>query len=124
MSNKCPFCGEPATRSHQTGTSYRCGTHGPNDDGKYATGHVCDIATYNRLLGKKDTEIERLTAMATMMADAFEDWEEPTHDGTREWCSRFGTYLRGNVVALATFTEDEWSQVRELFEAAETVGGD
>ena len=69
-------------------------------------------------------EIERLRALATMMADAFGDWEEPTHDGTREWCSRFKTYLRGNVVAIATFTEDEWAAVRELCAAANAAGGD
>ena len=63
-------------------------------------------------------EIERLRALVNMMADAFDNWEEPKHDGTREWCSRFNTYLRGHVVAQATFTEEDWAKVKTIREDA------
>ena|GEM_PF-6308390 len=61
-------------------------------------------------------ENERLRELATMMAKAFENWAEPQHDGTREWCPRFNTYLRGHVLALAIFTPEEWQAVRKLIE--------
>jgi hypothetical protein len=60
----------------------------------------------------------RFQSELQMIADSFEDWQEPQHDGSREWCGRFGTYLRGNVVAMATFTEEEWAKVRAHFDAA------
>ena len=56
----CPFCNEPAIRQTIQGVAFRCGTLGPDINGEYSTGHVCDIATYNRLLAEKEKEVERL----------------------------------------------------------------
>lgn len=47
---------------------------------------------------------EQLRLLLTTVADAFDDWQEPDPDATaREWCDRFSVYLRGCVVAQATF---------------------
>ena len=66
MAGECPFCGEPAVRTMVGGIiAFRCGTEGPYVDGDgeatYDTGRWCDEHTYQRLLAKKDAEIERLT---------------------------------------------------------------
>ena len=58
---KCPFCDEPQVRSTWTGCTFRCGTHGPDVNGEYATGHTCDVTCWSRLLKAKDAEITRLT---------------------------------------------------------------
>ena len=59
---KCLFCGEPRVRECSTYDVFRCGTEGPDINGEYYTGHVCEIATYLRLLKEKD---ERLAAAET-----------------------------------------------------------
>ena len=64
----CPFCGEPVTRERYLGRhqqfccKYRCGTEGPDINGEYDTGRICDMHTYQRLLKERDDEIELLKA--------------------------------------------------------------
>jgi hypothetical protein len=58
-------------------------------------------------------EIEALESKLRMIANAFEDWQEPTPGAGREWCERFSTYLRGTVMASACFTPDEWAEVKK-----------
>jgi hypothetical protein len=57
--------------------------------------------------------IEALESKLRMIANAFEDWQEPTPGAGREWCERFSTYLRGTVMASACFTPDEWAEVKK-----------
>lgn len=59
----CPFCGEPAVRTMVGDIHvFRCGTEGPDNDGNYDTGRVCDMHMYHRLLAAKDREIKQLRA--------------------------------------------------------------
>ena len=68
-------------------------------------------------------EIDRLRAVLTMVAESFEDWREPTPGSTtREWCERFNTYLRGCVVAQASFRPDQWAALREFMPNAQANG--
>lgn len=59
---KCPFCGEPRTRQCTTYDVFRCGTEGPDINGEYDTGRICDMHTYQRLLNANAEEIASLTA--------------------------------------------------------------
>jgi hypothetical protein len=69
-------------------------------------------------------EVEALRATLRMIADAFEDWQEPTPGAGREWCERFSTYLRGTVMASACFTPDEWAEVRKWMTPNAVVSGE
>lgn len=65
------------------------------------------------VLNAASAEIAKLRSVITMMVQALEDWEEPdANDATRQWCDRFGTYLRGCVVARAAFEPEQWSIVK------------
>ena len=59
---KCPFCGEPRIRESVTGDQFRCGTRGPDGNGKYQTGRTCDTTCFLRLIEKQQTDIIRLRA--------------------------------------------------------------
>ena len=60
MSDKCPFCGEPAVRITARYTIFRCGTKGPDAEGNYETGYACDITTFGRLVDRLTAENEKL----------------------------------------------------------------
>lgn len=89
--NNCPFCGEPSIRHYVSGTTYRCGTHGPDINGEYATGHTCDIATYKRLLDARDAEIERLREeLAACKANRIELFQN-------DWMPGYGAFEVGSA---------------------------
>ena len=79
----CPFCGEPVTRERYLGRhqqfccKYRCGTEGPDINGEYETGRVCDMHTYQRLLKTKDDEIKRLRNLLKQIEIEVENDNEP-----------------------------------------------
>lgn len=71
--DKCPFCGEPRCYESMAGIRFACGTLGPDINGEYSTGHVCDIHTWSRVLREKDAEIERLRAENDSLHDELDD---------------------------------------------------
>jgi hypothetical protein len=60
--DKCPFCGEPRVRQCATYDVFRCGTEGPDINGEYSTGRVCDMHMYQRLLKEQDADLTALRA--------------------------------------------------------------
>jgi hypothetical protein len=60
--DKCPFCGEPASRSFGASIQrrFRCGTQGPDINGEYDIGHTCDITVWTRLFKEKEKRIAEL----------------------------------------------------------------
>ena len=58
----CPFCNEPRIRQSHLSDRYRCGTIGPDCNGEYETGRICDETCHLRLIQQQQAEIERLRA--------------------------------------------------------------
>jgi ribosomal protein L37AE/L43A len=61
--HKCPFCGEPRIRYRENVSHYACGTVGPDENGKYETGHTCDIHNYSKVFREMDAKLEQLQAI-------------------------------------------------------------
>lgn len=63
-STACPFCGERIAYEHN---KFRCGTIGPDQNGEYETGLVCNKTAFqNRFLRCHDLLV-RVVDMATPM---------------------------------------------------------
>lgn len=99
--NKCPFCGARRVRYLIQGNQWSCGTSGPDIDGEYKTGIVCDRDCFCNALVKSDDKVKQLESQLAALrkqstefaanvmtvirhpAPIADDWEQLELEATR-----------------------------------------
>jgi len=88
---KCPFCGEPRTRSSIPGDKFACGTLGPDINGEYSTGHVCDIHTFTKVIRELEARLAAAEAAARWLYTMAEEHPSLTAQSRWPWLSKEDT---------------------------------